>query len=103
MDQAADIDARVSEDAVRRTELLMDQGKGLGYLGFVADVTGQATAPLAPSATASAAACFALSPFLSRMATRSPRRAHRRAVARPMPPPPPVTMMSRFCAMEIRF
>jgi hypothetical protein len=41
MDEAADIDAGVGKDAVRRTKLLMDERKRLLYLGFVSDVTSQ--------------------------------------------------------------
>src|ERR1700677_1216797 len=65
---------------------------------WASSVTSQAkpTDPLAPAPRAASAARFALSPFLSRMATRSPRFAHNSAVARPIPPPPPVTTISRF-------
>src|ERR1700760_4824489 len=67
-------------------------------------VTSQASpmAPPAPSARAISAASFALPPFLSRMATRSPRRAQSTAAARPIPPPPPVMTMSRLVAGTTR-
>src|SRR5271154_3570528 len=42
MDESADIDARVGEDAVRRAELLLNEREGLRYLGFVRDVASQA-------------------------------------------------------------
>ena len=95
MNQSTHIDPGIGEDAIRCTELFMDGGEGLLHLAFVTDVTDNADRCARTLSPRSLRGLRALSPFLSRTATLSPRLAQSRAVARPIPPPPPVMTMSR--------